>query len=58
MTYQCLDAPRIIQMYFDGTLREDEAVARLDHLQVRGAFDGLRYIGYDYANQTWVEEAA
>ena len=50
---------KIIRQYQHGLITLKEALDKLDALQVRGAFhkDG-GFIGYDYANQVWIEVSA
>jgi len=45
----------IIAIYRDGLATEAECVASLALLNVRGAFKGLDFIGYDYVNQAWLK---
>lgn len=48
----------IVTSFQNGLISEPEAINELDTLEVRGAFrDNGSYIGYDYANQHWVEVA-
>lgn len=46
---------KIIDQCLDGLLTMVEAHSKLDALQVRGGFDKLRYVGFDYRAQQWVE---
>lgn len=46
----------IVQYRWDGMISHDEAERLLDEQQVRGAFrEDCSFIGYDYANQKWLE---
>lgn len=51
-----------IQQWFDGLITETEMHAALDRLSIRGGIEaiagkrgyGLKYCGYDYRNQRWI----
>ena len=45
---------------FARTFGRDNALRRLDVIQIRGAFDarGLTFNGYDYASQQWLGTGA
>ena len=45
---------------FARTFGRDNALRRLDVIQIRGAFDarGLTFAGYDYASQKWLGTGA
>lgn len=45
---------------FARTFGPDNALRRLDAIQIRGAFDqrGLTFNGYDYASQKWLGTGA
>ncbi len=47
--------PSIKFLYGNGSLTESEAGAKLEALNIRGAFDCGAFLGYDYSNQEWVE---
>ncbi len=49
----------IVTQFQNRLITEPEATNELNKLSVRGSFrDDRSYIGYDYANQKWVEVAA
>ena len=46
----------ILDKYWAGLYTKEEALAALDQIQIRGQLrPDNSFIGYDYANQFWVE---
>jgi hypothetical protein len=53
-----MDAETIVGWFWDGKIMLGDCMARLDKIQVRGAFrDDANFIGYDYAKQEWLDLA-
>ncbi len=52
-----MDVIQITNYLKSGLFTEEEALDRLETLQIRGAFNGKDhfFIGYDYNNQQWIE---
>lgn len=48
-------ATTIIQAFLAGETTLKLATSDLDAMQIRGGFETNRYVGYDYANQKWLE---
>ena len=40
---------------FARTLYQSTAELLFDEMQIRGAFDGDKFLGYDYDQQEWIE---
>ncbi len=48
----------IVGRVFGGYISEAKAAGLLSDLNVHGGFNSKGFLGYDYANQQWVEVAA
>ena len=47
----------IIRNCLDGMETLTATTKRLDEMRVRGGFDSLSFVGYDYQDQKWIELA-
>jgi len=46
----------LFEAFQGGDIHAENALhKRLESLQIRGDFDGRRYVGYDYEHQGWIE---
>lgn len=50
-----IQVKNIVNLFHKGLISDAEAIEHLDRLQVHGGFSVAGFLGFDYANQQWIE---